>query len=163
MPGRPIYVGVGECRCGRVDTRLYFVPGAISISESACASCLVTHGYSEPEPRTADDLLSVDGKLTWKADEPLVHVGKLELGHDHAFEAVIGTDEQLVGWLHSHPDARNPNILCQSFCAVRPLNGTPVHQVVCSDPLTLTPSLKCRMCGAHGNVTNGKWEPCRNE
>lgn len=159
MINRPIYVGVGECRCKRIDVRLYFVPRTIAMSGAICAVCLLERGYTEPEARTADDIVSVDGKLAWKSEEPLVHVGKLDLGHGHTFEATIDTKEQLIGWLHTHPDPRNPNVLCQSFCAVRPLNGCPVHVVLKADPLTLSPSLKCRTCGAHGEVTNGKWEP----
>jgi len=156
---RPIYVGVGECRCGKLDVRLYYVPIAIPMPEAVCSSCLLARGYNEPEPRTADDILSVDDRLSWKNDEPLIHVGKLDLGHGHSFEVVLDANDQLIGWLHTHPDGRNPEVLCQSFCAVRPLNGTPVHQVIASDPLTLAPSLKCRTCGAHGEVSNGKWEP----
>lgn len=90
-------------------------------------------------------------------------VARLDLGDGHSFEAVIGHDDHLVGWLHTHLDARSPTgMLCQSFCAVRPIDGAPVHQVLCADPLTLVPSLKCRMCGAHGNITNGRWESCRD-
>lgn len=159
MAVRPIYVGVGECRCGRLDARLYYVPSAIVLPDAICAQCLLDRGYAEPAPRTADDVLSVDDKLEWKTEEPLIHVGKLDLQHGHTFEVVLDTKDLLVGWLHTHPDARNPKVLCQSFCAVRPLNDAPVHRVMCADPLTLTPSLRCRTCGAHGEVTNGKWEP----
>lgn len=159
MTTRPLYVGVGECRCGRIDVRLYFVPSTTSTPDAICTTCLLERGYSEPEPRTAEDVVSVDGKLTWRSEEPLVHVGKLELGYGHTFEVTLDSKDLLMGWLHTHPDARNSSVLCQSFCAVRPLNGCPVHQVTCNDPLTLTPSLMCRTCGAHGNVTAGKWEP----
>jgi len=160
MDARPIYVGVGECRCGRLDARLYFVPSVISVQNASCSSCLLERGFQEPEPRTADDLLSVDGKLQWKSDEPLIHVGKLDLGYGHTFEVVLDSDEQLIGWLHTHSDARNPADLCQSFCAVRPLNGSPVHTVVEVSPLTLSPDLQCSSCGARGYVREGKWVPC---
>jgi hypothetical protein len=156
---RPIYVGTGECRCGRVDTRLFALPGIVNMLDAVCSTCLREQGYDEPEPRTAEDLTTVDGKLRWKTEAPLVHVGKLDLGHDHSFEAMLDANDELIGWLHTHPDARNPSALCQSFCAVRPMNGIPVHKVVSNDPLTLTPSLQCRTCGAHGHVTNGRWEP----
>ena len=147
-PQRPAYIGVGACTCGR-----YEVPLFITRTEApTCRTCCEAAGYE----------FSVDRvRLEPPLPEPQVHVGKLELGHGHTFEAVIGTDDCLVGWLHTHPDARveDDSALCQSFCAVRPINATPVHQVLCADPLTLTPSLKCRMCGAHGEVLNGKWEP----
>lgn len=159
MTPRPIYVGVGECTCKRLDVRLYFVPAAVPMAGALCAVCLAERGYAEPLPRTAADIVSVDDKLEWVVETPTTRADKLELGAGHLFEAVIDGKDQLIGWLHTHPDARNPNVLCQSFCAVRQLNGAPVHQVLCSDPLTLTPSLRCRMCGAHGEVINGKWEP----
>lgn len=28
------------------------------------------------------------------------------------------------------------------------------------DPLTLSPSLLCRICGTHGFIRSGRWEPC---
>ena len=31
--------------------------------------------------------------------------------------------------------------------------------VVSHDPLTLTPSILCRVCGHHGFITNGRWVP----
>lgn len=164
MRERPAYVGVGECDCARIDVLLYHVPGTELAQRPLCETCLHAKGFTVPEPRTAEDIEMIDGRPTWKpvppAPELLVHAGKLDLGYGHIFEAVLGADDRLVGWLHTHPDARNgAGMLCQSFCAVRPLNGSPVHQVVSDDPLTLTPSLLCRTCGAHGNVINGKWEP----
>jgi hypothetical protein len=152
---RPLYVGTGECDCGRVDARLYRLPGTAFTSRPCCGSCLERRGYKVPEARTAD---TFDNPAD--PSEAITPVDKtIDLGHGHTFQSVTGVDSKLVGWLHSHPDARNPSVLCQSFCAVRPLNGCPVHQVMSDDPLTLTPSLKCRVCGAHGDVINGKWEP----
>lgn len=156
MITRPIYVGIGECACGRVDVKLYHVPGTPVVGATWCALCLDVRGYKVAEPRTADDIADIDGKPMWMTPRQK----DIDLGHGHVFSEVLGTDDQLVGWLHTHPDKRSvTGVLCQSFCAVRPLNGAPVHQVVCLEPLTLTPSLKCRTCGAHGNVTNGTWEP----
>lgn len=149
---RPIYVGFGECDCGRVDARLYRVPGTTLASRPSCGTCLQDKGFEVPQARTASDFDS-DQEHKTPPDR------SIDLGHGHIFQVVNGIDGLLVGWLHTHPDARDVNVLCQSFCAVRPLNGCPVHQVVCVEPPTLTPSLKCRVCGAHGNVSNGKWEP----
>lgn len=164
MSERPVYVGVGECDCKRIDELLYHVPGTSLERRPVCCHCLVDRGFQIPESRTADDLTVVDGRPQWKraaTRPPEPHEGKLDLGHGHLFEAVLDSEEQLVGWLHTHPDARtNDGTLCQSICAVRALNGAPVHQIVSVEPLTLIPSLKCRTCGAHGHVTNGTWEPC---
>jgi hypothetical protein len=170
MTERPTYVGIGECACARIDVQLYHLPRAVVTQHPVCARCLVALGFEVPVPRTADDLALVGGVPVWKPQtspmrdigvEPLVHVGRLDLGHGHIFEVVYGVDDCLVGWLHTHPDQRNPTAeLCQSFCAVRPLNGSPIHQVISVDPLTLTPSLQCRTCGAHGHVRDNLWEPC---
>jgi hypothetical protein len=32
-------------------------------------------------------------------------------------------------------------------------------QVLCMEPLTLSPSLLCH-CGDHGYIQGGRWEPC---
>lgn len=32
-------------------------------------------------------------------------------------------------------------------------------QIVQAEPLTVTPSILCRMCGCHGFITNGEWVP----
>jgi len=32
--------------------------------------------------------------------------------------------------------------------------------VVSLEPLTISPSLLCRVCGHHGFVRNGRWVPC---
>ena len=87
------------------------------------------------------------------------HSVDFPIGHGHSFKAVHDAQDRFVGWIHTHPDARNPSVLCQSFCAVRDGYHVDVHQIVTAEPLTLEPSLKCRTCGAHGVVVNGKWEP----
>lgn len=85
---------------------------------------------------------------------------EMDLGHGHTFAPILDQTDRLVGWLHTHPDARDPSAKpCQSFCAVRAGFGPDVHEVVAAKPLTLSPSLKCRVCGVHGYVRDGKWEP----
>lgn len=39
----------------------------------------------------------------------------------------------------------------------RRLNRGPFWTLVSLDPLTVTPSLLCRLCGDHGFITNGQW------
>jgi hypothetical protein len=166
MVERPVYVGIGECDCKRIDAQLYQVPRTLLAHRPVCAVCLVAQGFDVPAPRTADDIQEIDGRPSWKPTSPPPEMARaddpqLDLGHGHFFSPVIGADDQLVGWLHTHPDARTSSgVLCQSFCAVRPLNGSPIHQIISVEPLTLQPSLLCRMCGAHGHVTNGAWDPC---
>lgn len=38
--------------------------------------------------------------------------------------------------------------------------ASPKWQVESWDPLTLSPSLLCRICGNHGFIRNGRWEGC---
>lgn len=85
---------------------------------------------------------------------------EIPLGGGHVFVPVTDREDRLVGWLHTHPDARSGSgMLCQSFCAVRAIDGAPVHEILQAEPLTLSPSLKCRICGMHGEVVNGAWKP----
>lgn len=64
---RPIYLGVGECRCGNLDARLYHVPGSTFDRRAVCGRCLEVQGFAVPVSRTAADLEVVDGKLAWRA------------------------------------------------------------------------------------------------
>jgi hypothetical protein len=162
MTERPVYIGVGECVCKRIDVQLYRVPGTLMYSPPVCSKCLKERGFEAPKPRTADDIEMIDGQTSWKPTAAVPATDPpLDLGHGHLFAPVLDHNEQLIGWLHSHPDARSENgVLCQSFCAVRALDGIDVHEIVSVEPLTLIPSLKCRTCGSHGHVTNGRWEPC---
>lgn len=66
VPARPMYVGVGECRCGRLDARVYRLPGTTFMSPAVCSECLVAKGFEVPKPRTAEDVVVVDGKTSWK-------------------------------------------------------------------------------------------------
>lgn len=161
MMPRPIYVGVGECRCGRIDVSLYQLPNVPLTDPLMCPLCLADHGVLVPRARTAEDLEVINGEPCWREEgtDQSLQVECLDLGHGHEFVAVLGAEDRLMGWLHAHPDRRDPTIACRSFCAVRMIDGAPVHVITSADPLTLTPSLLCRICGAHGNVINGKWEP----
>lgn len=64
---RPLYVGVGQCSCRRMDVRLYLVPGVKYTRQMMCDRCLLSQGYEVPKPRTASDIVEdVDGALRWK-------------------------------------------------------------------------------------------------
>lgn len=79
----------------------------------------------------------------------------LDLGLGHRFTPAFGREGEHVGWMHHHtaPDGQP----CVSFCAIVPGYGAEVHRVEQAEPLTLSPSLKCRACGSHGVVTKGRW------
>lgn len=63
---RPIYVGVGSCKCGRVEVKLFRLPNATILDPLACTQCLGKAGYEAPRSRTADDIEDVGGKLSWR-------------------------------------------------------------------------------------------------
>jgi len=151
---RPIYVGVGECGCGRLDAALYQLPNAPVTGRLACAWCLADQGLIVTRPRTADDLELVDGVPQWKVPTPAPRTAtaELDLGAGHFFVAIFDADDVFVGWLHRHGT-------CQTFVAVRYVEGVPVYHITCADPLTLAPDVCCRRCGAHGRIINGVWLP----
>ena len=39
------------------------------------------------------------------------------------------------------------------------VEGFQSWDVVKRDPLTLSPSIKCKACGHHGHIKNGRWTP----
>jgi uncharacterized protein DUF6527 len=53
------------------------------------------------------------------------------------------------GWV-----AFNGSAWAKAFSAVPDFQGWDIVQ---REPLTLTPSILCRVCGSHGFITNGKW------
>lgn len=162
MSVRPIYVGVGECGCARLDVALYQLPGTPVTGRLACAWCLADQGLVVARPRTADDLELVDGVPRWKvpAPAPRTAAAELALGAGHFFVAIFDADDVFVGWLHRHPHASaDTATTCQTFCAVRYVEGVPIYRIDCADPLTLSPDVCCRLCGAHGRIVNGVWLP----
>lgn len=56
MTGRPIYVGIGTCRCGDPEARLYQLPDVNPHPDLFCRSCLASKGISVPRPLTAEDI-----------------------------------------------------------------------------------------------------------
>lgn len=67
------------------------------------------------------------------------------------------------GAQYSHPDAREPSRECGGFVtfdgeaqrAVHP--NVPKWTVESMEPLTLSPSLLCTVCGDHGFIRGGRW------
>lgn len=89
-----------------------------------------------------------------------VDEAEMDLGSRHTFAPVIDPADQLVGWLHTHPDARSTGVLCQSFVAVREGFGYAAYEIEIVGPLSLKPDVRCMTCGARGRVHGGKWIPC---
>jgi hypothetical protein len=89
-------------------------------------------------------------------------LGVIELGHGQTLQPAFdrtGPDATLLGWVRNHPDARKPFLLCSSFAGIVPREGRDIWRVIQAEPLTLEPSLRCRACGSHGFVRDGKWVP----
>ena len=74
-------------------------------------------------------------------------------------------DVERFAFLWEHPDAKNPEGRCVGSGH---FDGEVARQLVSErtrwsveswEPLTLSPSLLCGACGAHGFVRSGKWVP----
>ena len=90
--------------------------------------------------------------------------GIIDLGGGHTLEPTTivlpdGT-RHLYGYIETHPrpDTGEP---CEGAVNVKyPGRVGPAHPlwtIVQADPLTLTPSILCQTCHAHGWVRNGLW------
>lgn len=85
----------------------------------------------------------------------------IDIGGGHFIEIVLyeGEAAGINDW-HRRPDGT----WCKGWIS---FNGSAWGKqfgnvgwdVVQREPLTLTPSLACRVCGDHGHVTNGRWVP----
>lgn len=60
---------------------------------------------------------------------------------------------ELVGIAYTHPRP-DTGADCYGYAPVVTPEG---WTLVSETPLTLTPSLLCRICGHHGFITDGKW------
>ena len=86
----------------------------------------------------------------------------LDLGHGvtatfvHAFDS-----DQIVGLIAAHNTPQG--IRCAggyvTFADAPNPDGRPVWTVNSTDPLDLSPSVLCRICGHHGWIRNGRWVP----
>jgi hypothetical protein len=66
-------------------------------------------------------------------------------------------DDERCGAIVKHPRADGG--VCESYIGINPAINTDAAcwQVVSWEPLTLSPSLLCRVCGDHGFIREGKW------
>ena len=88
----------------------------------------------------------------------------LDLGGGHRFTFIANlTTGERIGGVHDHPwhDGPGPNgeMTCSGFVSFRGRSERePLWDVLSEEPLTLSPSLLCRICGSHGWIRNGRWE-----
>lgn len=78
----------------------------------------------------------------------------IDLGGDVQNAEIRFLDGEAHGLYYEHPCAGGK--LAPGWV---PFTGEYRWEVQQSDPLTITPSLLCRVCGHHGFVRNGKWVP----
>jgi len=81
-------------------------------------------------------------------------------GHSFAFVEYKGDEHAAIDEYHLTKDGKE----CKGFIPLK--GGSWVNEfgkdlgawdVISLDPLTLSPSLLCRVCGSHGFIRDGKW------
>ena len=86
----------------------------------------------------------------------------IDLGDDHRIVFTSFDGEKRVGGtiIHRRPDGSD----CSGFVAftgrawAKAFNGQIITwEMVKDEPVTLSPSILCRVCGDHGFVREGKW------
>ena len=82
----------------------------------------------------------------------------VDIGHGVSIEIrhVAGETEP-AGVAYKHPDGKGGT--CEGWAPFKshnPEKGWDVQGLV---PLTISPSLLCRICGNHGFIRNGVWVP----
>lgn len=86
----------------------------------------------------------------------------IDLGGGHYLRPVVDGDGKPWGWVEEHPDAQRPGHPCSGSVARRGATGAenrPQWDVLSEEPITLSPSIVCRGCGAHGWIRDGRWVP----
>lgn len=90
--------------------------------------------------------------------------GFTDIGDSHSYKFTAYEGDPHAGLVYKH--LKSDGTLCEGFISIKggkwaeAFRGNPNHQswdMVFSNPLTLFPSLECRVCGDHGFISNGKW------
>lgn len=90
----------------------------------------------------------------------------VDLGHGVSISPTVDRHGEHVGYIRRHPrgdgEGRCFSAVAIDTTASRLAHGPQMayHALVSREPLTLSPSLKCRACGNHGHITAGRWVPC---
>lgn len=85
----------------------------------------------------------------------------IDLGGGHVLQPVKHPDGGLNGFIEKHPRPDNGES-CMGVLIIKPTKddvtyNRPVWTMESEDPITLSPSIACRTCGAHGWIREGKW------
>lgn len=85
---------------------------------------------------------------------------RLDIGHDVSI-LLVEYQGEVVGLEETHPNQEGKP--CRGWVALdsapEDIRAHSHWRVVSKNPLTLTPSIRCRACGHHGHIREGKWEP----
>lgn len=86
---------------------------------------------------------------------PAGELGVIDLGHRN-FVRLMQAPGCFMHW-HDCPKAVGGHVSWSWFgtCGERQSG----HRIVHWEPLTVSGSLLCKLCGNHGHITNGAWEP----
>ena len=82
----------------------------------------------------------------------------IDLGGGHRIQVT----KDWTSFVEEHRDLRDPSRSCAGSGGIE---GGPIAEpgrswkLKSREPLTLTPSIQCTVCGNHGFVTDGKWVP----
>lgn len=78
------------------------------------------------------------------------------IGHDVEIE-VRYIDGEAHGVAYKHPTANGG--ICEGWAHFYPFSPSDSWIVESLDPLTISPSLLCGICGHHGFIKQGRWVP----
>lgn len=92
----------------------------------------------------------------WKAT-------RIDLGHGHIAKPTQNMAGEHLGYVIDHPNAADPSKQCGGAVYLEgksgPYGGRAEWKLESLDPLTLSPSVLCSVCGDHGFVRGGSWLP----
>ena len=83
-------------------------------------------------------------------------MSRIDIGHGVSIEPRY-VDGELCGIAYWHPRP-DDGTFCEGWIGVQPF-WSDGWRIASEEPLTVWPSLRCRACGHHGWIRNGRWEP----
>jgi hypothetical protein len=89
--------------------------------------------------------------------------GWTDLGHGVSWSPLVDRDGDLVALLERHdcaPESRGVGSLpLRTEAGMRAFPDGPHWTLETQEPITITPSVRCRTCGKHGWIKGGEWVP----
>lgn len=88
----------------------------------------------------------------------------MDLGHGVTAQFTSWGEHDMAGLMESHPRPDNGERCYGGLLFDLPdvreaFPGRPLWTVESLDPLTISPSVLCTICGHHGFIRGGRWEP----